>query len=142
MGAVLSQLTDLFKGKVNQLIVDDDRHVLKTLGCYFSSAAFKVTFLDNFTYAMAAVATGTWHCWLLDIDLGDGRTGLEIMHAQPSFPFIIVLSGLQSMRVASEAVRQGAMEVFDKDPHVFDRLFDATCRTVACGNTKTSPTST
>ena len=75
----------------------------------------------------------SWHCWVLDIDLSGNHTCLEIMNRFPRFPFVIVLSGLQSMHRAAEAIQKGAFDVFDKDPESFERFYDETCKTAALG---------
>ncbi|MBN1128300.1 MAG: response regulator [Chitinispirillaceae bacterium] len=124
-----------FKSKVNLLIVDDDRHILKSLESNFTSPLFKITCVDSFNEALSSAQNhgAHWHCWILDIDLGENRSGLEIMKATPRFPFVIVLSGLQSMRIAAEAVKQGALAVFDKNPDALERLYNETCKTAALG---------
>lgn len=135
MTAPIVSAQSLFRNKVNILLVDDDRHVLKSLENNFSSPLFKTSCIDSFSEALTAITTPDipWHCWILDIDLGENRSGLEIMQAMPHFPFVIVLSGLQSMRIAAEAVKQGALAVFDKDPDTLERLYDETCKISALG---------
>jgi ActR/RegA family two-component response regulator len=135
MKELLQQASHFFERKVNLLLVDDDRHILKSLQRNFTSTAFNITALDTFDSARKAagsVAT-PWHCWVFDIDLGGGKTGIDIMKSVPNFPFVIVLSGLQSMSVAAEAVQQGALRVFDKDPESFDKLYAQTCKVAALG---------
>ena len=135
MKAILRQASQLLEGKVNLLLVDDDRHILKALQRNFTSPAFSITAADTFDAAIRAAGRGTpaWHCWVLDVDLGGGKTGIGIMNAVPNFSFVIILSGLQSMRVAADAVQQGALRVFDKDPASFDQLYAETCKTAALG---------
>jgi hypothetical protein len=131
----LVSVQSLFRNKVNILLVDDDRHILKSLESNFSSPLFKTSCIDSFSGAFTAITAPAppWHCWILDIDLGENRSGLEIMKAMPHFPFVIVLSGLQSMRIAAEAVKQGSLAVFDKDPDTLERLYDETCKISALG---------
>ncbi len=120
---------------INLLIVDDDRHILKSLENNFSSPLFKITCIDSICDALSATRDQTreWHCWILDIDLGENRSGLEIMQASPHYTFVLVLSGLQSMKIAAEAMEQGALAVYDKDPDSLERLYDKTCRIAALG---------
>lgn len=124
-----------FYSKVNLLIVDDDRHILKSLVNNFTSPLFKIRCSDTYKDALdSARDHGVgWHCWILDIDLGENRSGLEIMKAFPHFPFVIILSGLQSMSIAAEAVNEGALAVFDKNPDVLERLYNETCKIAALG---------
>jgi hypothetical protein len=136
MNELLAKLLDSFRGKVNLLLVDDDRHVLKSLSRNFTSPAFALTSYDSFTDAIRSLRRSDgapWHCWVLDMDLGEGKTGIDIMKTDGHFPYILILSGLQSMRVAAEAVKQGALAVFDKDPDSFERLYDETCKIAALG---------
>ena len=136
MNELLLQALDLFRNKVNLLLVDDDRHILKSLERNFASPAFKVTSIDTYGDALHALRRNDadpWHCWILDIDLGEGKTGIDIMNAENRFPFVLILSGLQSMRVSAEAVKQGALAVFDKDPDSLERLYDETCKIAALG---------
>jgi ActR/RegA family two-component response regulator len=133
MEDLLHQMSRRFERTVNLLLVDDDRQVLKALQRNFTSPAFAITAMDTFDSAKKAAAGGMWHCWVLDIDLGNGRTGMDIMAADKNFPFVIILSGLQSMSTAAEAVRRGALQVFDKDPAAFDQLYAETCKAAALG---------
>ena len=129
------QTLSRFHSKVHLLIVDDDYHILKSLENNFTSPLFKISCSDTYNEALSLTLNRdiTWHCWILDIDLGENRSGLEIMKCSPQFPFVIVLSGLQSMNTAAEAVRQGALTVFDKTPDTLEKLYDATCRIAALG---------
>lgn len=134
MHELLTQALDRFRGEVKLLIADDDLHVLNSMECTFASPAFKKTMVESYEDAVKVIGPGApWHCWLLDVDLGENRTGIDIMKGSPNFPFVIILSGLQSMRVAAEAVNQGAMAVFDKNPDFFQSIFNETCRTAALG---------
>jgi CheY-like chemotaxis protein len=132
---ILASVQSHFRNKVNLFLADDDRHVLKSLETCFSSPLFKTTCADSFQEALTKITAPSppWHCWILDIDLGENRSGLELMKSMPHFPFIIVLSGLRSMRIAAEAVKQGALAVFDKDPDALERLYDETCKIAALG---------
>jgi ActR/RegA family two-component response regulator len=125
--------TSLFK--VNLLIVDDDQLILKALTARFDSPLFQITTAENYNDACLKIAQpGThWHCWILDIDLGDEHNGFDIVKLFPDFHFVIVLSGLRSMHLASEAIARGAMYVFDKNPDLFERLHDAVCKVAALG---------
>jgi ActR/RegA family two-component response regulator len=135
MKDLLNQALALFTAKVNLLLVDDDRLILNSLRRNFISPALNITAIDTFSDAVRAVGSSrvTWHCWVLDIDLGAEKTGIDIMKAAPNYPFVLILSGLQSMGIASQAIKQGALHVFDKDPASFDRLYDEVCKTAALG---------
>jgi hypothetical protein len=136
MKELILKAQEHFRNKVNLLLVDDDRHILSSLERNFTSPAFKVAAIDTYNDAQQAVGRKNrdpWHCWVLDVDLGEGKTGIDVMKADSRFPFVLILSGLQSMRVASEAVKQGALAVFDKDPDSLERLYNETCKIAALG---------
>ena len=135
MNELLSKAIDRFSGKINLLVVDDDLHILSSFERTFNSPAFTITTTDSYSEASKATQNSycPWHCWILDIDLGENRTGIDIMKSSTHFPFVIILSGLQSMRVASEAVNNGALAVFDKNPVSFRQLFNETCQIAALG---------
>jgi len=74
-----------------------------------------------------------WHCWILDLDMGKGSIGLDLLRRIVNFPFVIVLSGLRSMTLASDCIREGALSVFDKDPESIGLLCDHVCKVSALG---------
>lgn len=134
MHELLAMALKRFIGSVNLLVADDDLHVLSAMKYTFSSPAFNLTMAESYDEAVALIGKGApWHCWVLDIDLGENRTGIDILKGKPNFPFVLILSGLQSMRIAAEAVNLGAMAVFDKNPDFFQSIFNETCRTAALG---------
>jgi hypothetical protein len=130
----LAQLGNLLAGKVRLLLADDDPAIIRSLRSLFSSPVFEINSAASFAEAEKLLRDPSkrWHGWLLDIDLGQGRTGLDIMKLNEGFPFVIILSGLRSMTLAGSAIRQGAMMVFDKSGSLKE-LHDQTCRTAALG---------
>jgi ActR/RegA family two-component response regulator len=121
--------------KINLLLVDDDRYLLRSLSDLFSSPAFNVVSVLTLEQARAAQSQvkGGWHCWVLDIDLGMGKSGLELIKENPGYPFVLVLSGLRSMNAATHALASGALKAFDKDPQSLDVLFAEVCEVAALG---------
>jgi len=121
--------------KANILLVDDDRSLLRSVSKLFTSPNFSIATADSLPDAIAKIkaSSAPWHCWVLDIDLGEGQSGLDIMSAYPNFPFVVILSGMQSMHVASEAIAKGALCVFDKNPDLLNTLLDAVCKVCALG---------
>jgi len=124
-----------FEKKINLLVVDDDPYLLSSLVDLFSSPAFNVVSAATLDHARAVQSKvkGGWHCWVLDIDLGMGGSGLGLIKENPGYPFALVLSGLRSMSVASEALALGALKAFDKDPRSLDALFAEVCEVAAMG---------
>jgi CheY-like chemotaxis protein len=111
-----TRLEALFAKKINLLVVDDYADVRDFLVDLFSSPCISVVTASSYVEACAAISRhkGPWHTWLLDIDLGSLKTGIDIIKENPRFPFVLILSGLQSMSAASEALHCGAMKAFDK----------------------------
>ncbi len=118
---------------VGLLVVDDDPPVVRSLRSVFSCPAFEITSAESYESACEQITSNSdnWHCWIVDIDLGSSRNGIDIISRFLNFPFIVVLSGLQSMQLASEAIQKGAMHVLDKSPDLLDRLHDTVCKTCA-----------
>ncbi|NLG17308.1 MAG: response regulator [Fibrobacter sp.] len=118
----------LFNKKINLLIVDDDEIIRESLAVKISSSLFNTVCAGSLEEAFGAIGetiTG-WHCSIVDLDLGNGASGLDLFRRFPGYPFTIILSGLRSMTLASEAMHLGTFSVIDKDPSEVDRL----CRTV------------
>lgn len=134
MNELLIKALDRFRDTVNLLVVDDNRHILSSIERTFGSPVFRKTMIESYDDAVNFIKSGSnWHCWILDIDLGENHSGIDLMKAWPRFPFVIIMSGLQSMHAAAEAVNHGAMAVFDKNPDFFQRIYDETCRTATLG---------
>lgn len=134
MNELLTKALDRFCNTINLLVVDDNLHILSSIERTFGSPVFSKTMIGSYDDALNLVRSGSnWHCWILDLDLGENHSGIDLMKAGAKFPFVIIMSGLQSMQMAAEAVNQGAMAVFDKNPDFFQQLYDETCRTAALG---------
>ena len=125
----------IFNKKINLLIVDDDAVLRDALSGIFVSPLFNISTAATLNQACDLIdrAPDCWHCRIVDIDLGHGRTGLELLSRYPEFQFTIVLSGLKRMSLAAEAIRLGARMVFDKDPSSIERLYDEVCKIAALG---------
>ncbi len=125
----------LFRGKVKLLILDDNASLCKSLRAIFASPLFNIstaTSLDQANWIIGK-PNNQWHCWIVDVDLGGGQNGLDIFKQRPKFPFAIVLSGLRSMGISSDAMKLGARIVLDKTPDSFDKLYDEVCKNAALG---------
>lgn len=135
MSPVIVKLLDAFKNKINVLIIDDDPIVLDAIADMFSSPLFSVTSGSTCAQAFEKINTAPsrFHCWILDIALEEEKDGFTILKKHPHFPYIIMLSGLHSMTVATEALTLGAMKVYDKNPSSLDALFEDVCKIAALG---------
>ncbi len=125
----------LFRSKINLLIVDDDPVVLDSIKFLFSSPLFNIMTGSDLKQALEIInsAQKPWHCWILDIALDEEDDGFKILRQYPQFPFSVMLSGLRSMTTATQAMQNGAMKVFDKDPHSISLLHDEVCKIASLG---------
>jgi ActR/RegA family two-component response regulator len=130
-----SALKSLLEKKVNVLFVDDNHDISRFLTDMFSSPLFNIFCAASFEKAQTTIKgnPGRWHCWLLDIDLGTGKSGLDIMKANPHYPFVLILSGLRSMAAATDALKLGAIKAIDKNPSTYGSLFNDVCETADLG---------
>lgn len=136
MATDYTSLFEYFKRKINILVIDDEDVVLDVVTELFYSPIFKITTgssLDEAIRIISRKKKTTWHCWIVDVSMRGERDGLKLIEKFPTYPFTVVLSGLQSMTVASEASEKGAMKVFDKNPQSFDLLLDEVCKIAALG---------
>ncbi len=131
----ISNLISTLEKKINLLIIDDDESYLDTMEKMFSSPLFNVTKVLNQNRVSREVnnSNNRWHCWILDVAIGESEDGLHILKSNQHFPFTIVFSGLQSMTIASKAMEIGAINVFDKSPDYIELFFDEVCKTAALG---------
>lgn len=132
---LFSRCLKLFRGKIHLLLVDDDRLILKSLNALFSSPVFSVSSAESYSQAIKHLSahTGPWHCWVLDLDLGDEHNGLDIMDMGNNSTATLILSGLGSMHLASEVIKRGAAGVYDKNPGSMDLLKRMSCTLAAAG---------
>ena len=117
------------RGAIKVLIVDDFDLLLTAVAGLFNSPFFEVTAVDSFEGAKRVIeqkGSQYWNAAILDMDLGEGPSGLDLMPLLKNVP-VCVLSGLQSMSVAAEAMKRGAVAVFDKSPTAFLPLYEETC---------------
>lgn len=128
-------ILEFFQNKINLLIVDDDLVVLDSIKFLFSSPLFNIMTGSDLKQAFEVINTAqdTWHCWILDIALDEEDDGFKILRQYPQFPFSVMLSGLRSMTTATQALQNGAMKVFDKDPQSITLLHDEVCKIAALG---------
>jgi CheY-like chemotaxis protein len=128
----IGPLFDQFKGCINLLVVDDYPDMGTILTDLFSSPLFKPTLATSAARAREIISkTDPWHCWILDIALEEEDSGLQILSENPHFPFVVMLSGIKSMNVASHAMQLGAFKVYDKEPDLLPRLHQDVCSLAA-----------
>lgn len=135
MDELIRDANSLFANKINILVVDDDQSQLFVHKEMLNGPLSNVRTCSSLQEAQQYIreASFAWHCWVLDIDLGSGKSGLELLDSRANFPFVIVLSGLRSMKIGSDALRRGAMSVFDKGSLDVNGLYGEICRIAALG---------
>ncbi len=144
MDTTIPALVDLFRKKINLLILDDDEIIRESVVQMFSSPLFNTVSAGSLDLALNAIGStlSGWHCLVVDLDLGEMSSGLTIFRKFSGYPFAIVLSGLRSMTIATEAMHLGACAIVDKDPSVLEQLYSKVLKTTALGfllNGRSSP---
>lgn len=144
MDPSIPALVDLFRKKINLLILDDDEIIRESVVQMFSSPLFNTVSAGSLDQALTTIGStlNGWHCLIVDLDLGDVASGLTLFRKFPGYPFSIVLSGLRSMTMATEAMHLGACAIVDKDPSVLEQLYSQVLKTTALGfllNGRSSP---
>ncbi len=132
---IAQEIYDLFENRINILVVDDESVVLNVVRDMFCSPLINLHTTDTVqeAYKIIEESNNPWHCWILDITIGKEESGFDILQRYPHFPFVVMLSGLGSMTIATEALEQGAMKVFDKSPESQELLFDDVCKASSLG---------
>jgi CheY-like chemotaxis protein len=131
----LKALQSTLAKKINILVVDDEQSITESLKELLNAPLINVVTANSFVHAADAIRSlqANWHTWILDIDLGSGKSGLDIIKAHEFFPFIVVLSGLGSMNMATEALRLGARRAFDKNPDSLSMIYEEVSRWTTLG---------
>ncbi len=128
----LKLLTEVFSKKINFLVVEDNTIMGNSIIELFSSPLFNSCLAASASKARDIIAkNGKWHCWILDIKLEEEQGGLRLLAEHPMFPFVVMLSGMRSMNIASRAMQLGAYKVFDKDPNLLPTLHSDVCTLAA-----------
>jgi DNA-binding NtrC family response regulator len=99
------------------LVIDDDQSVLRYLQVFFMQVdKFEVRCLSDSTRAYATLAEFDPDLILLDIDMPD-VTGIDILNflaEQPTKPEVVVLSGVEDIKLAVQAMKLGAYDYLGK----------------------------
>ncbi|MBN1982629.1 MAG: response regulator [Chitinivibrionales bacterium] len=115
---------------IRLLIVDDDLVIRENMAELFSSPLFSIAAASSMEEASSLIQESEkpWHCWIIDIALQGSNDGLVLIEKYPHFPYKLVLSGLGSMHIATQALAKGALKAFDKTPHSLTILYNEVCR--------------
>ncbi|EAQ82667.1 sigma-54-dependent transcriptional regulator [Blastopirellula marina] len=98
------------------LLVDDDRHVLDSMGMWLREIGYTVTTSPGYQDAVAQLAEHKFDLVLADVRLQDGD-GFELLRhirkAQPELT-VILITGYGTADDAVEAIRLGAFDMLTK----------------------------
>ena len=104
--------------KYTVLVVDDDAEFLKRFAIV-ASTLFTLETARTFDEGLAAACNSSWDTVLLDVDLAEARTGLDLLRRilaqRPDQP-VIMLSGDENVGTVVEAMRGGARDYLPKPP--------------------------
>lgn len=108
--------------RIGILIVDDDQTFLGDIARLMSDR-YRIVMARNATEALSAHRTMGFDIVLLDIDLGRGLDGFELLDAfrasDPNIPVIMVTRD-SSASSATAALKKGAADYIDKQPDLGD----------------------
>ncbi len=102
------------------LLVDDEESFVEVLAERLRSRGLEVTAVTSGRDAIAAAQDGTYDAVILDLAM-PGLDGLETLRrlreAQPDLQ-VMILSGRATVKTAVEAIRLGAVDIFEKPMEV------------------------
>lgn len=109
---------------ISILIVDDEENFRKFTGEYLSLKGYEIFEAETLSEAREHLHRGDGDVVLLDVNLGQGGFGLNLLYEtthQPFRPPIIVITGHGDIDMAVEAMKNGAHDFMSK-PVEFERL--------------------
>lgn len=103
--------------KARIFLLDDDELIITMLARALHKAGYETHLLNSSEQAVEKICAWQPHALLLDIDLGEGRNGLEILKLlqaeEIDFP-VIMLTADDSVESAIRAMRYGAADYLHK----------------------------
>ncbi|QEG21342.1 sigma-54-dependent transcriptional regulator [Mariniblastus fucicola] len=105
------------------LIVDDDQHLLQSMGQWLETQGFAIQVASNVKEAKTRLANDTFDVALIDLRLGD-EDGFELLEfCKNSVPQMvaILMTGYANIDTGVEAMRRGAADLLTK-PLIDDEL--------------------
>ena len=114
------------------LLVDDDRHLLDSMGSWLGSLGYDVALASNVHEAREQIQTNRFDLALVDLRLGeeDGFDVLETMKQQQPGAAVILITGYGTVETGVEALRAGAFDLLTK-PLIDDELHMAIQRALS-----------
>jgi len=108
------------------MVVDDDQHLLQSMGQWLDSQGFSVQVADSIKQAKSRMANNSFDVALIDLRLGndDGFELLEYCKSSAPQMVAILMTGYASADTGVEAMRRGAADLLTK-PLIDDELLVA-----------------
>jgi DNA-binding NtrC family response regulator len=107
----------------NILIVDDDQHLLQSMGSWLADQGFRTYLAANCRTAEKHLANQTIDLALIDLRLGN-EDGFDLLrHCKHHYPEVVVLlmTGYATVNTGVEAIREGAFDLLTK-PLIDDEI--------------------
>ena len=114
------------------LIVDDDQHLLQSMGQWLESQGFEIQIAANISEAKACLSDSTFDVALIDMRLGD-EDGFDLLNfCNSSVPQMVtmLMTGYANVDTGVEAMRCGAADLLTK-PLIDDELLMAIERSMS-----------
>jgi len=108
------------------LLVDDDRHLLESMGAWLTDQGYRVSLATNQEQARAVLSERTIDLALVDLRLGS-EDGLELLaECKKHHPNVVVIlmTGYATVDTSIEAIRAGAFDMLTK-PLIDDEILIA-----------------
>ena len=105
------------------LLVDDDRHLLDSMGAWLVDQGFQVSLATNTSEALAKLNEHFHDLALIDLRLG-GEDGMELLkQCKKHHPNVVplLMTGYATVDTGVEAIRAGAFDLMSK-PLIDDEL--------------------
>ena len=118
-------------GKLRILVAEDEEGIRESLGLVLGD--YDVTFAADGQEALDHLAQTRFDLVLLDIKMPkvDGLEIMRYLKRQPNAPAVLILTAYQSVEMAKEAVKLGAVDYlpkpFDRD-HILEAIRDILSR--------------
>jgi len=108
------------------LLVDDDRHLLESMGAWLVELGYKVSLAANLAEARKCLSDRVYDLALIDLRLGD-EDGMDLLaECKKHHPHVVVLlmTGYATLDTGIEAIRAGAFDLMTK-PLIDDEILMA-----------------
>ena len=114
------------------LLVDDDQHLLQSMGAWLGDQGYEVQLSADIASATKLLNGQTFDLALVDLRLGS-EDGMELLrHCRKHFPHVVVvlMTGYATVDTSVEAIREGAFDLLTK-PLIDDEILVAIDRALS-----------